>query len=140
KRSGPSDYATAPRPNIYSKPVTAAKVGTPYRYNVCANRSLGDLGARMKNGEQVNGYFDVEKPRFALEKGPAWLMIDGNTGLLSGTPDVAGEVEIAITVRIDREVRNLDEKVLAWGNEKLLSTTTERIGTATQKFVIAVAH
>ena len=27
KRSGPSDYATAPRPVIYSKPVKTAKVG-----------------------------------------------------------------------------------------------------------------
>ena len=30
KRSGPSDYATGPRPVIYSKPVMVAKVGTEY--------------------------------------------------------------------------------------------------------------
>ena len=86
KRSGPSDYATAPRPVIYSKPVLAAKVGAEYRYQVCANRSLGDLSARMKGKEQVSGYFDIEKPRFALERGPAWLKIDEATGVLSGTP------------------------------------------------------
>ena len=45
KRSGPSDYATGPRPIIYSQPVMVAKVGTDYRYPVGANRSLRDLSA-----------------------------------------------------------------------------------------------
>ena len=58
--------------------------------------------------------------------------------MLSGTPDAAGKVEVAVTATIDRQVRKLDEKVLAWGNEKVLSTNTERVGAATQKFVIEV--
>jgi hypothetical protein len=138
KRSGPSDYATAPRPMIYSQPVLAAKVGAEYRYQVRANRSLGDLTARMQGGNQVSGYFDIEKPKFAIEQGPAWLKIEPATGMLSGTPDAAGKVEVAITATIDRQVRKLDEKALVWGNEKVLSTTTERVGAATQKFVIDV--
>jgi len=138
KRSGPSDYATAPRPIIYSQPVLAAKVGAEYRYQVRANRSLGDLSARMKGNDQVSGYFDIEKPKFAIEQGPAWLKIEPATGMLSGTPDAAGKVEVAITATIDRDVRKLDEKALVWGNEKVLSTTTERVGAATQKFVIDV--
>jgi hypothetical protein len=138
KRSGPSDYATGPRPIIYSTPVAEAKIGAEYRYQVRVNRSLGDLSARMKGGDQVSGYFDIEKPKFALAQGPAWLKIDESTGVLSGTPDAPGKVEVAITATIDREVRKLDEKVLAWGNEKVLSTATERVGTATQKFVIDV--
>jgi len=138
RRSGPSDYAAGPRPIIYSKPVVTAKVGVAYRYTVCANRSLGDLSARMKDGQQVNGYFDIEKPRFALERGPTWLKLDENTGLLSGTPDAAGKVEVAVTATIEREVRNLDEKTLIWGNEKVLSTNIVRVGAATQTFVIAV--
>jgi len=76
KRSGPSDYATAPRPVIYSKPVVAAAVGAEYRYQVTVNRSLGDLSARMKGGDQISGYFDIEKPKFAIAQGPAWLKID----------------------------------------------------------------
>src|SRR5262249_43456116 len=91
KPRSPSACATGPRPVIYSKPIVAAKVGTPYRYPVRANRSLGDLSARMKDDQQVSGYFDIEKPRFILDRGPAWLKIDENTGVLSGTPDAAGK-------------------------------------------------
>jgi hypothetical protein len=138
KRSGPSDYATAPRPVIYSQAVTAARVGRPYRYQVRANRSLGDLSARMKEKEQVSGYFDIEQPRFQIEKGPTWLSIDVSTGVLSGTPDVPGRVEVLVSVGLDREERQLDEKILAWGNEKVLSARTERVGTTTQQFVVTV--
>jgi hypothetical protein len=138
KRSGPSDYATAPRPVIYGKPTVTAKVGAEYRYQVSANRSLGDLSARMKGSDQVSGYFDIEKPKFTLIEGPAWLKIDQATGVLSGTPDATGKVQVAVAATIDRQVRKLDEKVLVWGNEKVLATTTESVGTATQVFVIDV--
>jgi hypothetical protein len=138
KRSGPSDYAAAPRPVIYSRPVPAAKVGAEYRYQVCANRSLGDLSARMKGGDQQSGYFDIEKPRFAIEQGPKWLRIDAATGLLSGTPDAAGKVDVAVTASIDRQVRQLDPKALIWGGEKVLAVSSEHVGSATQKFVIDV--
>ena len=138
KRSGPSDYAAGPRPIVYSTPVLAAKAGIEYRYPVRANPSLGDLTARMRGNNQVSGYFDIEKPRFALGQGPAWLRIDATTGVLCGTPDAAGRVEVVVTATIDREVRKLDEKALVWGREKVLSTATERVGVATQKFTINV--
>jgi hypothetical protein len=138
KRSGPSDYAVAPRPVIYSKPLETAEVGGEYKYQVRANRSLGDLSARMQGGNQVSGYFDIEKPKFALKQGPAWLELDEATGMLRGTPDVTGKAEVTVTVTIDREMRNLDEKALVWGREDVLSTATERVGTDTQKFVIDV--
>jgi hypothetical protein len=138
KRSGPSDYASAPRPVIFSKPSLIARVGRPYSYQVQANRSLGDLSSRIKDNEQIQGYFDIERPRFALEQGTAWLRIDERTGALSGTPDLAGDVEVAVSARIEREVRHLDEKTLSWGNEKVMSTSIERVGACTQKFVIAV--
>jgi len=138
KRSGPSDYAAAPRPVIYSKPVAMARVGDEYRYQALANSSLGDLSSRMVDGRQVSGYFDIEKPRFALSQGPAWLRIDGTTGLLSGTPDVSGRTDVELIVTIDRQVRKLDEAILRWGNEKVISTQTERVGAATQKFVVDV--
>jgi hypothetical protein len=137
-RSGPSDYAVAPRPIIYSKPVVTARLGTEYGYQIRANRSLGDLSSRMVDGEQKSGYFDIEKPRFALAQGPAWLRMDEATGMLSGIPDASGKMEVTVTVTIDHEVRKLDEAVLRWGGEKVLSTEVKHVGAATQKFVIDV--
>ena len=139
KRSGPSDYAVAPRPVIYSRPVATAQVGAEYHYQVLANRSLGDLSSRMEGDRQTSGYFDIEKPRFTLTHGPVWLKIDELTGVLSGTPDGPGRTDVNVTVAIDRQVRKLDEAVLRWGNEKVLSVDTERIGVATQKFAIDIA-
>jgi hypothetical protein len=138
KRSGPSDYATAPRPVIFTRPVLTAKVGEDYRYQLFANRSFGDLSSRMQAGQQVSGYFDIEKPKFIIERGPGWLKIDENTGMLSGKPDAVGQAEVLISARIDREVRHLDEPTLKWGNEKVISVATESVGAATQKFVIDV--
>ena len=139
KRSGPSDYAVAPRPVVYSKPVLTTRVGAEYRYHVLANRSLGDLSSRMADDRQTSGYFDVEKPRFTLTQGPAWLKIDEAGGVLSGTPDGPGSADVVVIVTIDRQVRKLDEPVLRWGREKILSVETQRVGVAIQEFVIDIA-
>jgi len=138
KRSGPSDYAVGPRPVIYTRPPLTAKVGEEYKYKVSANRSLGDLSGRMQGGNQVGGYFDVEKPKFTLTRGPAWLKIDEATGVLSGTPAAPGKVEVVVTAAIDRHLRKLDESKLIWGLEKILSEGVERVGEATQRLVIDV--
>ena len=92
----------------------------------------------MVDGRQLSGYFDIEKPRFTLADGPPWLRIDEATGVLSGTPDVPGKTDVSVTVTIDRQVRKLDEAILRWGGEKVLSVDTERVGITTQTFVIDV--
>jgi hypothetical protein len=139
KRSGPSDFAEAPRPFPYSRPVTDAKVGSEYRYPLSVIRSLGDVRTRVVGGKETVNYWDVEAPRFALQQGPPWLKIDVNTGLLSGVPDRPGRAGVVVTATIDREVRNLDPRSLSWGVEKIVSTGPQRIGVATQRFVIDVA-
>ena len=138
--SGPSDYAAAPRPVIYRKAVTAARTGEPYHYQLRANRSWGDLTARQvpAGGNVVTSFWSIEKPKFAIVKGPRWLLIDQATGILSGTPDAPGKVEIVVTATIDREVRKLDDAILKWGNEKVISNTIERVGSGTQEFMIEV--
>jgi len=140
KRSGPSDYATAPRPVIYTEPVTTARVGQPYRYQVRATRSLGDLRNRVVNGKLTASFWDIEHPVYALERRPAWLKIDEATGLLSGTPDRPGTVEVAVSVTIDREVRELDETAAGWGQEKVIGTHIERVGKDVQQFTIDVTE
>src|SRR5262249_35609322 len=56
-RSGPSDFAETPRPILYSRPVTTAKVGSEYRYALSAIRSLGDLRTRVVGGKETMGYW-----------------------------------------------------------------------------------
>jgi len=137
-RSGPSDFAEAPRPLLWSRPVTAARVGSQYRYALAAIRSLGDLRTRVIDGKETMSYWDIESPRFALQQGPTWLKIDDRTGVLSGIPDSPGKVVITVTATIDREVRKLDERALSWGQEKTLSTGTQRIGVGTQTFALEI--
>jgi hypothetical protein len=138
-RSGPSDFADGPRPILYSRPITDAKLGSEYRYLLLAIRSLGDVRTHVVDGKETMNYWDQEAPRFALAKGPPWLRIDAGTGLLSGVPDRPGKIDIAVTAAIDREVRSLDAGMLSWGLEKIVSTGKQRVGTATQKFTIEVA-
>ncbi len=102
--------------------------------SVAANRSLGHYASRTGGA----GYHDIEKPKYALVKGPAWLKMDESTGVLSGTPEAARKVKVEVSATIDRKVRKLDESKLIWGHEKVASTSTERVGVATQKFVINV--
>jgi hypothetical protein len=138
RRSGSSDYAESPRPAIVSAPVTQARRGSLYRYPVAAIRSLGDLRMRVVDGKETMGFWDVERLRFTLQRGPQWLTIDGATGLLSGTPDRPGTTEVVVAVALERDVRRLDKATLKWGIEKVLSSSTETAGSATQGFVITV--
>jgi hypothetical protein len=134
--SGPSDYAAASRPIIYSKPVVQARTGMEYRYDVSTIRSLGDLRTRVVDGREVMNYWDVEKPRFELVQGPRWLTIDKSTGRLSGKPNQACRTEVIVAVTLQRERRTLDPAQLQWGIEKILDNGMETVGTARQRFVI----
>ena len=116
-----------------------AKVGSEYRYQLTAVHSLGDVRTRVVGGKEAMSYWDLEVPHFVLEQGPPWLKIDGNTGLLSGVPDRPGKVGVVVTATIDRAVRKLDHRSLSWGLEKVVSTGTQGVGAATQKFTIDVA-
>ena len=60
--------------------------------------------------------------------------------MLSGTPDTTGKFDVAVTVTIDQEVRKLDDGILGWGNEKVISTSTERVGSATRRYSIEVSR
>jgi len=137
-RSGPSDYAASPRPVIASAPMTRATNGVPYRYRVEAIRSLGDLKTRVVNGKETMNFWDVERLRFEIQRGPRWLMIDEASGLLSGTPDRSGKTEVVVSVTLKRDARRLDEAALKWGVEKVASSGIETVGTATQSFAIEV--
>jgi len=113
--SAPSDYVAVPRPHIYTSPPATAKVGQECRYSVGVTRSLGDLRCRpTKESSYNSSFWDVERPVIEMVQGPDWLKVDGETGVLSGTPTVAGEATVELRAR------------------------TERVGETTQRFTIRV--
>ncbi len=105
---------------------------------VLAVRSLGDLRVRTVGGKEVASFWDVEKPRFALVRGPTWLRIAESTGVLRGVPDAAGSTDVVVKVTLERSVRRLDEGRLSWGQELVKEVVAETVGSATQRFRIAV--
>lgn len=141
KRSGDSDYVEAPRPFIYSLPLTNALAGQPYRYQVQTIRSLGDLtrrdDARPKPGAK---FWKLEPLKFALTQKPAWMTINPDTGLVTGTSDgTGGPVTVSVTlIREHRVVHDKDN--ITWGNEHEQSRTYEDIGPAIQQFVVNVTE
>jgi len=137
KRSGDSDYIEAPRPFIYSAPVTSAPAGQPYRYQVKAIRSLGDLtrrdAAKPKPGAK---FWKIEPLKFSLTQKPGWMSVNPDTGLITGTSDGTGGTVI-VSVTLTKEHRLVhDENAIVWGNEFEKSKTFEVVGPVTQQFVV----
>jgi hypothetical protein len=137
KRSGDSDYVEAPRPFIYSVPVTTAPAGQPYRYQVQAIRSLGDLtrrdGAKPKPGTR---FWKIEPLKFSLPEKPGWMSINPDSGLITGTSDGTGGT-VTVSVALTKEHRLVhDENAIVWGNEYEKSKTYETVGPVTQQFVV----
>jgi hypothetical protein len=136
--SGASDYAAVPRPAIYSRPVEQARVGVDYQYDVQVIRSLGDVRMRIVQGKEMMNFWDVERPKFQIERGPTWLTIDPESGRLTGNPDQTGPAEVVVAVTLERAQRSLDPAQLQWGVEKVIAAGIEATGTAQQTFVIEV--
>jgi hypothetical protein len=137
-RSGPSDYAEARRPIIFSRPIVKAKSGKEYACDVSVIRSLGDLRTRVVEGRETMNFWDIERPRFRLEQGPEWLKLDEATGRLSGKPASAGRVDVVVSATLNRPLRRLNEDDLKWGREQVVSSGTEQVGSAKQSFAIDV--
>jgi hypothetical protein len=55
-----------------------------------------------------------------------------------GVPDAAGDEDVVVKVTLERSVRRLDEGRLSWGQELVKEVVAETVGSATQRFRIAV--
>ena len=139
-RSGSSEYASAPRPIVTRAPNATAQVGVEYRSTVSALRSLGDLRMHIVSGKDTMSFWDIERPKYALVKGPSWLKIDEATGVLTGTPDAVGKTDVELLITLEQETRKLDEGLLKWGQEKVVSSGTSKVGSVTERFQIAVSR
>jgi hypothetical protein len=140
QRSGDSDYVEAPRPFIYSSPVTNAPAGQPYRYQVKAIRSIGDLTRRDAAKPRPGAKFwKIEPLKFFLTQKPGWMSMNADTGLITGTSDGTGGT-VTVSVTITQEHRLVHDKDnIVWGNEYESSKTYETLGPVTQEFVVSGA-
>jgi len=99
--SGPSDYAAAPKPFVYTQP-ESAKVGKAYEYQVRSIRSIGDLRCRRSKTSSYNAAFwDREELTFKAVRLPDGLNLDSQSGKISGTPTRAGQFEMVFEVTAD---------------------------------------
>ncbi len=142
-RSGPSDAASGPRPYVVVEPRRVARVGEPFRGQVSTVRSRGDLRVQWVEGRELADFWDVERPRFVLRRGPSWLRVDASTGTLSGTPDGAGAWEAEVEVTLERSVRRTrDGGPRPWnlglGKDPALDVVVEVAGRAVQRFAVVV--
>jgi hypothetical protein len=105
--SGCSDYAELPHPLVYTEPVTEAKVGREYRYEVKSLRSLGDYQCKqdpaVKRKQYAYRFWDVEEHTLRLVEGPDWLSLDEKTGALSGTPGASDAGTAAVKVEVSNQ-------------------------------------
>ena len=86
-------------------------------------------------------------PSRAMQRKPStatpYGMCRGEGRACRHAPDIdcrpSDAIAVAVTATIDREVRSLDARMLSWGLEKIVSTGTQRVGIATQRFMVEVA-
>jgi hypothetical protein len=95
------------------------------------------------DGDAVAGYWDAERPRFVLRRGPSWLRVDGSTGALSGVPDATGTSEAEVEVTLERSVRRYKEGGarpwnLGLGKDPALDAVPEEVGRAVRRFEVVV--
>jgi hypothetical protein len=76
-----------------------------YRYQPEVIRSLGDLQYRYE--EPGKKMWEQEQLSFSLVEGPAWLSVDSQSGLLSGTAprDATGSFDVTLRVMASIEKR-----------------------------------
>jgi hypothetical protein len=115
-------------------------VGQPYRYQVKAIRSIGDLtrrdAAKPKPGTK---FWKIEPLTFSLTQKPSWMSINADTGLITGTSNGTGGT-VTVSVTLTKEHRLVHDKDnIVWGNEYEQSKTHETVGPVTQQFVVSGA-
>ncbi|MDD4869372.1 MAG: Ig domain-containing protein [Kiritimatiellae bacterium] len=100
-RSGASEYAEAPHPFIYTKPVTRLVKGQAFDYQPRVLRSIGDL--RCKDGYNA-AFWNREILTFSLARAPVWMTVDSQTGHISSTPpqNAAGSHEVVLKIVNDK--------------------------------------
>jgi hypothetical protein len=131
--SCPSDYVALPRPYVYTAPVTLAKAGEVYVYQLETISSLGDWQHRYES--PGDAFWEKESYRFTLVEGPDWLGLDVNTGLLRGTPPAGSDGDQGVRVRVETVFAD-EVKPGAKSAKAFIEATTATAGVGEHSFVL----
>lgn len=100
---GPSTpLVAAPRPFIYTRPVTALRAGAPFRYEP---RSVMSLGSARKYDSESTSFWDRDDIVWKIVKGPAWLRLQD--GVLQGEPEPG---RYPVVLRAWSDIAGVDEQ------------------------------
>lgn len=100
-RSGPSDYAEAPRPFICTQPPTVLAAGSTTTVTLGVIRSMGDLRAESDGARRYQSAIrDGDNVSFVLDEGPDFISLDGDTGALTFQPQAHHASTHTVTVRV----------------------------------------
>ena len=100
-----------------------ATAGRTRTYQVRALRSIGDLRSVSQGPRRYFSAFrDYDELRFLLDEGPAFIVLDENTGLLTATPGPEHLGFHTITFRVQNgqggvDLQGFDLEVVPSGQE-----------------------
>ena len=134
--SCPSDYAELPQPFVYSAPVTQAKAGAPYQYQIETVASMGDFQHRYD--KPGNAYWEQESDRYEKAAGPEWLQVDPDTGLVHGTPPAGTKGEFPVVIHITTQFAH-EVPETATDAKSFRTPETKEIRTADHHFKLIVS-
>jgi len=99
-RSGPSDYAEAPRPFIFSPIPSQIPAGTTTIFRLETIRSIGDLRAESNGPRRYHmAIRDGDSVSFVLDEGPEFTELDTASGTLTFRPEPRHASTHTVTIR-----------------------------------------
>jgi hypothetical protein len=104
RRSGESDYVSAPLPFLYSLPPAQAAAGQETVWTFRSLRSEGDLRCVSQGPNRYFAAFrDADVLSFLLDEGPEFLELDERSGMLAARPGPEHLGLHTVTVRVQRQ-------------------------------------
>ncbi len=117
--SGPSDLVCAPRPFIFSQPPQHVRAETETHYAVQSLQGAGDLRCISDGTHRYQSAIrDFDTLRFILDEGPAFISLDGVSGLMIFKPTAHHLGLHTVTLRVQNgqggvDIQGFDLEVLA---------------------------
>lgn len=108
-RSGPSDYAEAPRPFVHTALPERIRAGTTTTVSLETIRSIGDLRSESDGPHRYQQAIrDGDEITFLLDEGPDFIELDAVSGQLTFRPEPHHASTHTVTVRLSNGQGGVD--------------------------------